>query len=211
MVGFSQRGDDAIAASVGGAKVDEQNLIVSVVDDVLKLRLTLEQVNIGQLALEDAELDVVAPVFHRFEDLAKSLSVSDVVADNVGSEHVVSSRGSAGKTDLRTLSLIWPTADCTQNVRPVRKTRQPCAWQSGIGLPELSGYGGKPRMWQTARNDAKSDICSVVKDDVALRASLRCAQSVAVFNCQRSKTGFVASQLNEFIRNLSHRFDPVRL
>ena len=87
VVRFPQRGDDAIASTIGRTEVDEQDLIVSVVDDVLQLRLTLEQINFGQLTLEDAELNVIAPVFHSFEDLAKSLSVCDVVADDVRSEH----------------------------------------------------------------------------------------------------------------------------
>lgn len=68
MVGFAERRDDAIAASIGWAQIDEQDLIVSIVDDVRKLRLAMKQIDFGQLALEDAELDMIAPVFHRFED-----------------------------------------------------------------------------------------------------------------------------------------------
>lgn len=88
MVGFAERRDDAIAASIGWAQIDEQDLIVSIVDDVRKLRLAMKQIDFGQLALEDAELDMIAPVFHRFENLTQPFGVGDVVADDVRSEHV---------------------------------------------------------------------------------------------------------------------------
>ena len=112
-MGFAQGGDDAITASVGGAKVDEQDLIVSAVDDVLKLGLTLQQVDFGQLALKDAELDVISPVFHGFEDLAQPFGISDVVADDVGVLHGGSSKEGTGKRDQRMSSLIRQGSKCS--------------------------------------------------------------------------------------------------
>lgn len=47
MVRFAQCRDDSIPAFVGGAEVDEQDLVVCVIDDLLQFGLTLKQVDLG--------------------------------------------------------------------------------------------------------------------------------------------------------------------
>ena len=86
-VGLAEGGDDALAAAVAGAKVDEEDLVLAVVDDAAELLAAADEVAGGELALEDGELEVVAEAAHGLEDAAEALVVGDVVADEVGGAH----------------------------------------------------------------------------------------------------------------------------
>ncbi len=60
---------------------------MGVVDGVLQLRLTLKQVNGGQLTFEDAELEMVAPVLHGLENLPQPFGIGDIVGHDVSRKH----------------------------------------------------------------------------------------------------------------------------
>ena len=92
-VGAAEGGDDAVAAAFGGAEVDEEDLVLGVVDDLGEFAFEAGEVGAGELALEDGELEVVAPGAHDFEDAAEAFVVGDVVADEVGGAHGGSHEG----------------------------------------------------------------------------------------------------------------------
>lgn len=92
-VGEAEGGDDAVAATFGGAEVDEEDLIFGVFDDFGEGGATADEVGWGELAFEDGELEVVAEAAHEFEDFAEAAVVADVVADEVGLAHGVSGGG----------------------------------------------------------------------------------------------------------------------
>lgn len=79
--------DYAITASGSWAEVDEQNLVVSDVDDVFQLLFQPQQIDRIELAFEDRVLEMVAPISHRFEDFAKPFIVADVVGDQIDVAH----------------------------------------------------------------------------------------------------------------------------
>jgi hypothetical protein len=86
-VGQSERGDDAVTAAVGGAEMDEEDLVFIAMDDLREIVAAADEVGLGELALEDGELEVVAVVAHGLEDFAEAFLVGDVVADEVGLPH----------------------------------------------------------------------------------------------------------------------------
>ncbi len=84
---LSDRFDHAFAAPGGWAKIDDQDLVVSGVDDLFQLLFQPQQVDRVELAFEDGILQMVAPVSHRLEDLAEPFVVADVVRHQVDVAH----------------------------------------------------------------------------------------------------------------------------
>ncbi len=77
-------GDDAIAAALGGAEIDEEARPFVGVDKLGELGAEARQVSTSELALEDRVLDGVAPVSHDYKGPAEACVVGVVVADDVG-------------------------------------------------------------------------------------------------------------------------------
>ena len=86
-VRLADRFDQAIGAIGCGTKVDHQNLVLTVMNDVSQFRFAAEQVGGGQLAFEDAVLEVITPITKAAKHLAQSLSVTDVVSNQIDSAH----------------------------------------------------------------------------------------------------------------------------
>lgn len=74
--------DDAFATSIGRTKVDEQDLVQIVMNDLCQFCPALNQFGIGQLAFEDAVLQVIAPVPQGLVDFAESFIVTDIVGND---------------------------------------------------------------------------------------------------------------------------------
>jgi hypothetical protein len=56
-------------------------------NDVGQFRFQFHHLGGRELAFEDAVLEMVTPISHRFEDVAKSFIVSDIVCNNVRMAH----------------------------------------------------------------------------------------------------------------------------
>ena len=79
--------DDPFAASVAWPKVDEEDLVDIMVNDLTKFIGEDCFFGIGQLAFENAQLQVIPRVSHGSKDVAKSFWVADIVGDKVGVAH----------------------------------------------------------------------------------------------------------------------------
>lgn len=90
---MAERFDDAVPPAFARSEIDEQDLVVGVVDNFGQLSAALQQVGRGELALKDAVLQMIAPVPQRFEDLAESFGIADVIGDDVRVSHRVGSKG----------------------------------------------------------------------------------------------------------------------
>jgi hypothetical protein len=56
-------------------------------NNVSQLGFEFHQLSRRELAFEDAELEMVSPITHGFEDFTKSLIVGDIVRDNIRMAH----------------------------------------------------------------------------------------------------------------------------
>ena len=86
---MAESGDDAVATAVGGAEVDEEDLVFVVIDELGEQGAAADEVRGGELAFEDGELEMVSEGAHGFEDLAKTLVVGYVVTDQIGLTHLL--------------------------------------------------------------------------------------------------------------------------
>ncbi len=84
---LAQRRDHALAASLGGAEVDEQHLVLVVLDEFGQRMSALGQIDWRELALEDRVLQVIAEVAHGPVDFAEAFVVADVVTDEKSVAH----------------------------------------------------------------------------------------------------------------------------
>jgi len=87
MIRQAERCDGAVSSVVAGTKVYEENLIFFVVDDGFEFFFKLGFFSRVQVAFEDGELEVVAPVAAGLEDAGESFVIANVVADEVGAAH----------------------------------------------------------------------------------------------------------------------------
>ena len=90
MVSLTKSGNDAFASPLGRSKINEENLVMSVIDGVGQSLATLYQVAWRKLAFKDAVLKMIAKSLHYFEDFAKSFVVRDVIGHNKRSTHSIS-------------------------------------------------------------------------------------------------------------------------
>ena len=86
-VGQSDRVDDPFAATVAWSKIDEEDLVEIVVDDLAEFFREDGFFGIGQLAFENAQLEVVPRVSHGAKDFSESFWVADIVGNDVGISH----------------------------------------------------------------------------------------------------------------------------
>lgn len=86
-VRLTQRADGARAAFFGGSEVDKEDLVEFVVDDGGEFGTAPDEVNGGELAFEDGELQMISIASHRAKYLTKPLVVGDVVAYQVSCAH----------------------------------------------------------------------------------------------------------------------------
>jgi hypothetical protein len=86
-VGKSDSIDNTFAASVAGSKIDEEDLIDIMMDDLSDLFCEDCFFSVGQLAFEDAELEVIPPVSHGSENFTKPFWVAYIVGNDVGIAH----------------------------------------------------------------------------------------------------------------------------
>ena len=86
-VGGAECGDDAAAAALGGAEVDEEDLVFGWFDDLGEFVFECDFFCGGEVAFEDGVLEVVAVIFAGFEDATEAFFVADVVADDPGVSH----------------------------------------------------------------------------------------------------------------------------
>ena len=81
------RVDDPFASSVAWPKVDEEDLVDIMVNDLAKFVGEDRFFGIGQLAFENAQLEVIPRVSHGSKDFAESFWIADIVGDDVGIAH----------------------------------------------------------------------------------------------------------------------------
>ncbi len=86
-VRFAESGDHAVSPPFCGAKIDKENLVLGVVDDVAEFAAELDEIGWSELALEDGVLEVIAPAAHNLEDAPQAFVVGDVVANKVRRAH----------------------------------------------------------------------------------------------------------------------------
>jgi hypothetical protein len=80
---FAQAFDSTVKRIVSRAKVDQQHLILSVVDNRGQVGPKLGQFERVELTEKDGKLRVVAPAFKVIENLPASFVVGNVVADDI--------------------------------------------------------------------------------------------------------------------------------
>jgi hypothetical protein len=86
-VGKSNSIDNTFAASVAGSKIDEEDLVDIVMDNLSEFFCEYCFFGIGQLAFEDAELEVIPPVSHGSKNFTEPFWVADIVGNDVGIAH----------------------------------------------------------------------------------------------------------------------------
>ncbi len=86
-VGLANGFDQVFAAGGGWAQVDDQDLVFFVVNDLGQFRFAAEQVGLGELALKDAVLQMIAPVSQAAKGVTKTLGITHVVGDQVDASH----------------------------------------------------------------------------------------------------------------------------
>ena len=75
--------DDARGHAVGGADVDEHDVVLGMIDHSVEARNQIGVAAAAETALEDGELDPFAVSLHQLEDAAPPSGVADVVDDDV--------------------------------------------------------------------------------------------------------------------------------
>jgi hypothetical protein len=86
-VGKSDGIDHTFASSVAGSKIDEENLVDIVMDNLSEFLCEDCFFGIGQLAFEDAELEVIPPISHGSKHFTEPFWVADIVGNDVGIAH----------------------------------------------------------------------------------------------------------------------------
>jgi hypothetical protein len=79
--------DNTVAASVARSKIDEEDLVDIVMDNLSECFGEDCFFCVGQLAFEDAELEVIPPVSHRSENFSEPFWVTDIIGNDVGMSH----------------------------------------------------------------------------------------------------------------------------
>jgi hypothetical protein len=79
--------DGALAACVGHAEINKEDLVFVVVDDFVQLRFELNFLCPGEVALEYGELQMDAVAFANLENSAQTLGVADIVSNEKVSSH----------------------------------------------------------------------------------------------------------------------------
>jgi len=79
VVSSPNRRDRGARASLFGADIDEENLIVIMVDDTAQSSAQLDKRPMRELAAKDGQLHVFPVALHQLEHLAQSLGIADVV------------------------------------------------------------------------------------------------------------------------------------
>lgn len=80
---LAQSRNDSVSATLGRAKVDEQNLIVVVVNNFAQRLAAADHIRRRELTLEYRELEMVPEAAHELKDPPQPLIIRDVVADQV--------------------------------------------------------------------------------------------------------------------------------
>lgn len=84
----AQGGDGEGGVGAGGAKGDEEDLVLVVLEEGVEVGLKLAQVGVVEEAFEDGVFEAVAVAFEEFGGAAEAAGVADVVADEVaGAAH----------------------------------------------------------------------------------------------------------------------------
>jgi hypothetical protein len=86
-VRLTKRGNDAISAGARRSKINEQDLIVVMMDDLGQLCSESDEFTPRQPAFKHGKLKVVSPTPHRFEYFPQPFRVRDVIANDVGIAH----------------------------------------------------------------------------------------------------------------------------
>jgi hypothetical protein len=111
-VGKSDGIDDTFAATIAGSKIDEEDLIDIVMDDLSEFLCEDCFFRVGQLAFEDAQLEVIAPVSHGSEYFTEPFWVADIVGNDVGIAHDLFGR----KKNSTGLSMIMLIGDARKTI-----------------------------------------------------------------------------------------------
>jgi hypothetical protein len=82
-VRLTERTDGAGAPFFRGAEVDKEDLVEFVVDDGGEFGAAPDEVNGGELAFKDGELQMISIAAHRAKYLTQPFVVGDVVTDQV--------------------------------------------------------------------------------------------------------------------------------
>jgi hypothetical protein len=85
--GGAEGGDGGADGVVAQAEVDDEDLVVSVVDDRGEVAFEPDALDRGQNAAEDGELPGLAVGLGKAVGTAEALGVGDVVAEEVGASH----------------------------------------------------------------------------------------------------------------------------
>ena len=86
-VGKSDGIDHTFATSVAGSKIDEEDLVDVVMDDLSEFFSEDCFFRVGKLAFEDAELEVIPPISHGSEYFTEPFWVTDIVGNDVCIAH----------------------------------------------------------------------------------------------------------------------------
>lgn len=89
---MAEGADDSVAAPVGWAEVDEEDLVGGVMDDLAEFVPQFGEVDGCELALENRELQVVAEIAARLKDFSQAFVVGDVVTNEIRIPHGRASR-----------------------------------------------------------------------------------------------------------------------
>lgn len=84
---LTERGDHAVAMPFGRTEVDEEDLVLTVMDQFTKGVPALGEVDGSELAFKDRKLQVIAVVAHGPKNAPKPLVVAHVIANEVGVAH----------------------------------------------------------------------------------------------------------------------------
>jgi hypothetical protein len=87
VIRLPERFDYTLATAICRSEIDEKNLVEFMMNDVRQQRATLDQLGFVELTFEDAVLQMIAPIPHGLVNLAKSLIIANVVANEIGMSH----------------------------------------------------------------------------------------------------------------------------
>jgi len=87
-VRLTERSNDAVAAPLCRSEINKQDLISIVVNDGTQFAPQPDEICSGELAFENRILQMIAVTAHSFENLAQSLFVRNVVANQEGFAHI---------------------------------------------------------------------------------------------------------------------------
>jgi hypothetical protein len=73
--------------SLGWSHINEKNLVLLMVDHLAEFCHELQSIGCAEFTTENRELDMLSVAIKQFEDLAQSLRITDVVADDVCVPH----------------------------------------------------------------------------------------------------------------------------